>query len=241
MGWTSASAVLLTFDEAPPGLSDGEVVTDQYLATHGVTISAINVSRDWDLAAIFDTSVTHSPSHDPDLEAPWAGGNLPRDMVLNNALMISEADDADGDGFVDRIDDEGRRPAGSLIFDFEGQVSSFGFDVIDVESVSANQADAELAFYMGATEVVIEFATLLGRLDPTYGAVTWGNYDNSANRIAPFTASEVGLSYFDRVDIRLGGSAAVDNINWSVPDGGATALLLGMGLFGLSSLRKRLS
>src|SRR5687768_17784945 len=38
-------------------------------------------------------------------------------------------------GFIDSPDDEGNRPAGDLIFQYNRVIDRFGFDIIDVEGV----------------------------------------------------------------------------------------------------------
>lgn len=59
--------------------------------------------------------------------------------------------------------------------------------------------------------------------------------NNSANRIPPFIASELGLDQFDIVEIRLKGSAAIDNITFEVVPEPTTMGLVGMGLAALAA------
>ena len=50
--------------------------------------------------------------------------------------------------------------------------------------------------------------------------------DNSANRIQPITARELGLDQMERVEINFGGSGGVDNINFQfIPEPAGLALL----------------
>ncbi len=154
--------------------------------------------------------------------------------VLGNLLIIAENDtDADGDGRIDIPDDERGRPAGSLFFDFTIPITSFGFDLIDVEGPQ-EFGSGFVAFFFGGQELDrIGFGDLSG-LDPS---VVFG--DSTANRILPITAASLGIEPFQRVEINLGGSAAVDNIVATPVPEPATWLLLGAGLAALLRLRRR--
>ena len=82
-----AEAVTLDFND----LVHGEIVSGQYLSEFGVTITAINPSRPFSLAAAFDTNRTGTA--DPDLEGPdWAFGNIGTCADLGNILIIAEND-----------------------------------------------------------------------------------------------------------------------------------------------------
>jgi hypothetical protein len=119
MSIVNAVAALIDFDS----LQHGEIANAQFA---GVSISADNVGGGPDLAIIFDSR--ERSTEDTDLEGPggvpdktWSGGNLPNATVLGNMLIIAENDkDTDpADGFIDKPDDEGSRPAGSIYFDFD--------------------------------------------------------------------------------------------------------------------------
>jgi hypothetical protein len=210
-------ATTITFSES--GLGHGDFVSNQI---SGVTISAINPNRGFDVAQIFDT--TASPTSDTDLEDPWSTGNLPSTTVLGNALIISENNDPNDP------DDEGRRPAGSLTLDFAASYQTLGFDLIDVEDLTAENGSVDF-FAAGGATTNVTFADLVTR----DGTITWG--DNSANRIAPFSASELGLPNISKVTFNLGGSGAIDNI--TVPDGGSTLALLGLSMAGLGFCKRQ--
>ncbi len=201
------------------GLSAGDVITDQFQAD-GVVISAINPVKPFDLAILFDSSI---PSmDDPDLVGPWAGGNIP-DAELGMLLIISENDDF-GSGAVAVPDDE--RDGGTLVFDFSTPINSFGLDLVDTEEAGA------IRFYTnGVLQSSITFAELVTR-DPT---VVFG--DNFANRINPFDLASLGDEQsggWDRVEVELGGSGAVDNLTFStVPEPQTLVMVLG-GLLGLA-------
>jgi len=216
----AAFAGLIDFE----GLSHGDVVTDQFASSHGVTISAENISRDFDHAVAFDSNA--SGTADPDLEGPWGGGNLASDTHLGNLLILQENNTGTSDGVADSPDDEGGRPAGSLFFEFAGPIISFGFDLVDVEGVGDEDEPGSVVFSRDGTELgTIDFLDFVARDSAVFG-------NNSANRIAPIGAVDLGgsYSYFDRVEIRLGGSGAVDNIRYTRVPGPATLLLAGAGL-----------
>ncbi len=220
---------------APPAYSDsfgfegvthGTILNTQF---SGVTISAVNLGGGPDLAVAFDT--TQISTSDPDLEDPWAAGNLASTTALGNILIIQENSTGIGDGVADDPDDEGSRPSGQLILAFHSSYSSFGFDLVDVEDTVATPVGERgfLEFYSGAALVkTVQFMDFSagGLLDN--GAI-YGN--RSANRI---TAFSVGT--FDRVVVNLGGSGGIDNIQVPEP---TTLLLLSMGLTGLALSRKR--
>jgi hypothetical protein len=86
-------------------------------------------------------------------------------------------------------------------------------------------------FMEGALIDTVSFADFLSGGSRDQGAV-FGN--NTGNRIAPIG----GFGAFDRVDITLGGSGAVDNLVFEMPVPGVVGLLmLGLGLLRLSNKR----
>ncbi len=203
VGANTAHATLIDFNS----LAHGEIVTTQFAPT--VTISAVNPNRPHDLAIIFDSEETGTA--DPDLEGPpWAGGNLAPGTVLGKLLIIAENDvDANNDNLIDSPDDEGSRPAGSLIFEFGQAVGVFGFDIIDIEG--SIQEASTIEFFSGNTLLTtVSFADFVAAgplFDPT---VVFGN--NTANRISPLVDQQLGIVPFDKVVMNLGGSSAIDNI-----------------------------
>ncbi len=207
------------------GLVHGEIVNSQF-AGAGVTISAVNPNRSFDLAVAFDTTMTGTS--DPDLEDPFETGNIDGSTFLGNVLILQENDTGIGDGIADDPDDEGSRPAGQLIFDFDTTIQSLGFDLVDLEGAVSETSSIE--FFLGGSSVLsIDFSEFEAGGAFDMGAV-YGN--NFLNRIDPITVS----GGFDRAVISLGGSAAVDNVSFAVPAPGAAALL---GLGGLVAAGRR--
>jgi len=199
-------------------LSNKQIVDNEFA---GLTISANNIGGGPDLAVIFDSQVVQGG--DPDLNGPllfdWDIGNLSPNTPLGNLLIIQETScNGQCNDFIDvDPDDEGSRPAGELIFDFDSSICKFGLDIVDIEGPDefGNDSGFAAAFFMGGSELLrVGFDDLITNngnpfFDPS---IEFG--DNSANTVTPFTAGIMGLTGFDEVKINLGGSGAVDNIKF---------------------------
>ena len=198
------------------GFGHGQVIDDQYLASDGLTISADNHSKSFDLAVVFDSSLTSTA--DDDLEGPggraWAAGNVAADTVFGNLLIVQENQTGCSDGVCNSPDDQAP-PGGDLIFAFDAEIQSFGFDVVDIESSQA--IGARVLFFSGAGPAIatVSFADF----ECTVGLFCDASVDfagnNSANHVANITAAALGVAGFDRVVVDLNGSGAVDNVRWS--------------------------
>lgn len=229
-GLGTSRAAVITFDD----ILHGEIVTNQIA---GITVTAMNFTIGHpDIAIGFDTGETGTA--DPDLEGPaWARGNLDNldTLELGTVLIIAENDvDDDGDFLIDDPDDEGNRAAGKIIFDLATARNSVGFDLVDVEGIEDDEEPGSFAtFYLGGDVIEsILFADFLdgGAYDQD---AEFGN--NSVNRIAPIG----GFGLFDRIEITLGGSGAVDNLVL-LPAPGVLGLMgLGLGVLALSRRRDR--
>jgi hypothetical protein len=219
----SAHAETITFNE----LEHGRIVNNQYTSI-GVTISANNFARPFDLAVAFDTTRTNTA--DPDLQDPWAMGNLPSNTNLGKVLIIQENNTGIGDGIANNPDDEGSRPAGELIFNFSRPMTKFGTDIVDIENEVAETGG--LKFYRNNNLLAYVTWAMFRNPASSYYDSTIVLGDNSANRLSPILASRFGVDGFDKVVVKMGGSGGVDNIVIPAP---STALLLA----GLVGLRRR--
>lgn len=233
-GSASATGFRLDFNEQQPGT----VINNQY-QPQGVVISVQRTSAGPAVATLFDTGRRGEP--DTDLEEPYTTGNLAPIGPGGNVLIIPENNtDRNGDGRIDTPNDEGSRPAGQFTFDLTRPVTSFGFDLLDVEGPAEyNQNSGFFAsFYLnGNLEARVGYGSFVDPASPFYDpSVRFGN--NSANRIQPITARSVGMPAFDRVVLNFGGSGATDNIIFvTVPE--PTAAALGLVLPGMALLRRR--
>ena len=226
---TAGAETIETIDFS--GLVHGEIVNTQYQASHGVTIDARNHHRSFDLAVAFDTHRTGT--RDDDLEDPWSGGNLAGNTNLGNALILQENNYGVGDGVADRPDDEGNRPAGWIRFSFDEVKTGIGFDILDLESATAEATTLKL-YLDGSLVASVDFMDFIDAGSDLYDpSVSYGN--NSANRIGMISADDLGIDGFDTAKFKLGGSMAIDTIR-TVPAPGTFALL---GLGGACVARRR--
>ncbi|MEM7366707.1 MAG: PEP-CTERM sorting domain-containing protein, partial [Pseudomonadota bacterium] len=229
--YASASvATPLTFDDN--GFVHGSVVNSQI---NGVTISANNVGGGPNLAVAFDS--TETGTRDSDLEDAWSGGNIDSNEVLGMLLIIQENSvDNNGDGIMDNPDDEGSRPAGSLIFDFDMSILEIGFDLVDIEDVD-NEPGKVVTVRTADNQIGELTFEDLAMMDST---IQFG--DNSANRISLLSAVDFGLaedSVFNSVEFELGGSGALDNIVYTAVPEPSVLALFGMGLAAVGLARRR--
>ena len=213
---------LIDFNDLQPGT----IVNHQYDG-RGVDISVQRTSAGPAVATLYDTGRRGEP--DPDLQTPFESGNLGTSGPGGNVLIIPEnSTDANRDGRIDQPNDEGTRPAGQFTFRFAVPVSQFGFDLVDIDGPAEynNNAGYFASFYLnGNLEARVGFGAFVDPTSPFYDpSVRFG--DNSANRISPISARQVGLPYFDSVVLNFGGSGGTDNIFFTpVPEPGTLALL----------------
>jgi hypothetical protein len=122
-----------------------------------------------------------------------------------------------------------------LIFDFSISILDFGFDAVDIESLSAE--NATIKFFGGGDSAVVDLMDFFDAgsalYDPT---LSLGN--NTANRFGPISAAYLGLSEIDRVEFNLGGSGALDNLEVTLVPEPSMALLMSLGL-GVLAARRR--
>jgi hypothetical protein len=232
VGWGgAASAGTIDFDDV--SFQHGTVIEPNQFAPLGVTITVDNFSGP-DLGVIFDTNFGGATT-DPDLVDP-DHVNFPEDEDLGFALIIQENSKGCGDGVCNDPDDEGSRPAGKITLEFDIPLLSFGFDLIDVEPAASE--DGRVSFFLeGALIDSIRWDEIECAVGPHCDpSVSFG--DDKANRIDPFTAAKLG-SEFDKVVIKLGGSGAIDTLQFTeVPEPSALWLLAG-GVAALGAARRR--
>ncbi|MEM1107962.1 MAG: hypothetical protein AAGH99_04645 [Planctomycetota bacterium] len=224
-------------------LQHGSVVSGATI--DGVTIGVENISDPtFNLAVVFDSR--ERGTEDRDLEGPngldtddFATGNLVGTNVGNLIIIQENSGGSVVNGVHTSPDDEGSRPAGNLFFDFATPITSFGFDLIDVEETETfiKGSGFFATLLSGDQQFQVNFNELPS-LDPT---VEFGN--NSANRIDPIEASDFGVVSFDSVTINFGGSAGVANINYTtvVPSPSAVGGGIALMLTALTRRRKKLA
>ena len=209
LGWAvDAAAVTIDVDDKV----HGETLTSLGLGL--VTIHATNHGGGPDRALAFDTTL--SSTADPDLEDPWATGNLVG-SVLGRAIIIAENEiDENSDRLIDSPDDEAGGGILSLVFSVP--VTAFRLDLLDVD---LGEESGSLTFWKGGAPVAsFSFHDLMAR----DASVVFG--DNSANRIAAFIAGEeIQAAFFDRVDVAFPHSGAIDNLIVEVPEPAHVVLL----------------
>lgn len=222
----AADAALIDFNS----LNHGEVLTTQFLGSHGLTFSATNntASRP-DKVMIFDTM--ENGTLDPDLQHPWAGGNLDvtggPDVVLDMVFCIPENDfdGDDDDDFIDNPDDE--RSGGTIFLNWDHDLVDISFAQVDMDEATANQ---RVQLYDdGGLVLDKSFSELFGGVPGVVFA------DHYANQL-PLLSSVATFGKFDEMRLILTGSGAFDNIYTEVPEP-ATMGLLAIG--GLAVLKRR--
>jgi hypothetical protein len=241
-----ATTTVITFDELTAGLVHGSVLNSQYA---GVSISATNFDNGTDLAVIYNTDPNagngnglSGNDYDPDLEGPsWSSSNLgtygidSSTYMSGNAVIVQENSTGCGDGVCNFPDDEGSRPAGEIVFDFDFTVSSLGFDLIDFEDVETTGSSLKI-YNEALEEFTYEFSTFVSSQSAEFG-------NNSINRIL---LSSLGIDNVNRAVFNFGGSGAVDTVSYRrTPTTGtqisepSTFALFGLALLGLASSRRR--
>ena len=240
-----AADVIIDFDTDGLGspIVHGQIIDDEY-ANLGVTISAVDTNGVSPRLAVAFDSGDHAAAvaaDDEDLETPGTSGN--ESGAFHNILIIQESGEDDGFGIVDETpDDEGSRPAGSLIFDFDFPIVSIGFVLVDIEGLAEINSGGGTngffeAFSGGGSVGVVSFEDFITPADPFFDP-TVAYASHSVNRIAPILASDFGVSGFDKVEFNFGGSGGVGEVSYATPEP-ATALFMGVALVGVLATRRR--
>lgn len=186
---------IITFD----GFNKGTIIDDEYAVSHGVTIRGYNRDRQADnIAVIFDSNANQTA--DADLEAPFYNTDGKNLGVANpgNILIIHEhPNECNAVSCGNDPDDEGSRPAGYFDVVFDEQVTLNSIDFFDVEAAENGNTWRNKISFTGS-----------GNYSSMYSPATGGN--NTWTRL------DFNLVGITSLRIRLGGSGAIDNINYSV-------------------------
>ncbi|NND59610.1 MAG: PEP-CTERM sorting domain-containing protein [Gammaproteobacteria bacterium] len=209
---SAASALVLDFE----GFAAGTIIDDEYFTTFGVTISAINSGSSPDIAVVFDSN--NPTGGDSDLGAPFApaAGN-PFGSISPGNLLILQENNCPASGCVP--DDQGARPAGTISFVFENAVMIESLDFFDIEGPEIG----DVVLYDALGNTMATFA-----IPDTGGDNFWARLIMNVDGVSA-------------IDVNMGGSGAIDNLQFSpVPVPAALPLFFG-GLTLLGFMRRRRS
>ena len=207
---TAAPALVLDFE----GFDAGTIIDDEYFGPFGVTVSAAGVGGAPNAAVVFDSD--NPTGGDTDLMAPFAPGpgNPFGSISPGNLLILQENGPCTGDTCPDP-DDQGARPAGTISFVFNTAVFIGSIDFFDIEG--AEIGDVVLYDAGGA-----ELATFA--IPDTGGDRQWQRLIMDVGNVSA-------------MDINMGGSGAIDNLQFVPLPAGLPLLLGALGLLGLNRRR----
>jgi hypothetical protein len=226
--FTAHAAInVLDFDS----FQNGQIVDNQYLASHGVSIDSVNYKGNEDdvlgLQVAFNT--LNNNSRDNDLEFnnnnndyndidsaySYTALNMPGYSGASdpgNVLILQENNEGCSDGICDTPDDEASRAAGYFEFSFTSLVSILNIDFFDVEDKAGqDQKFYAIQFFDGDNKEIHK-----NNYVPTMGD---GQFVRQA-----FT----GIDNVKRLVLNMPGSGAIDNLAFrtaEVPEPGTLAIL----------------
>ncbi len=130
------------------------------------------------------------------------------------------------------------RKGGFIFIDFDTPLTSFGFDIIDIEENELEDShvrfslDGELLASVFVSEFITSSATVFD------SSVEFGN--NSANRIQPLSFFHLGQPLqFDEVKFVFTGSGAIDNLTFTPIPGPGMPALIGVAALVIRPTRRR--
>ncbi len=215
-----ASAAVIDFED----YNAGTIIDNEYEDTLGVTINGVNVAkRRSNLAVVFDTD--NPTGGDYDLGAPFFNNADLGMLSPGNVLIIHENPrSCYYQLFCFNPDDEGSRPAGYFDIDFGDAVTLNSIDFFDIETEENGNTMNNLIslFDINGDEIFPNTFHTPG----TGGDNMWARLDFDV----------VGVT---SMRIKLHGSGAIDNINFSRVPEPPTLLLLIAGILGLGFIRNR--
>lgn len=243
------------YDGAGNGSSKGLKFNNTDAHSFGVTISANNHNTTGnDHAVLFNTHLTGT--RDRDMEDPFDAGpdNNPskiHDDIKNitwhrpgHVLIIQESFVTDcssgvrcrdGNG-LGTADDEGDRPAGEIVFEFDELVNVHSLDFFDVELAESGPPPQIEGYRNGVLVGSVDVPETGGEIGCYPGAHTCQTHFNRVT----FTFTDI-----DKLVVEMGGSGGIDNLYGSrgmmtqVPEPGPLAVFA-TGLLALTVMRRRL-
>ncbi len=183
----TANATVLDFET----FDAGTIIDNEY-STLGVSIQAINFGAGPDVAVVFDSR--NPTGGDTDLASPFDNPVLGA-ASPGNLLILQENHTCDALS-CDNPDDEGSRPSGQFIISFVEGVLLRSIDFFDVEGVEADPGYAIELYDDENNLIPIPFF-----VPDTGGDNMWGQ--------VVFNVVDV-----KRIVVNMGGSGAIDNIDF---------------------------
>ncbi|NVK24003.1 MAG: thrombospondin type 3 repeat:Cna B-type [Gammaproteobacteria bacterium] len=197
---TSANAEIIDFED----FDAGTIIDNEYQLSHGVTIKGVNQSYgiyDDNIGVIFDTN--NYTGGDSDLASPFTNSAGEKYNPGNVLIIHEHPDECDQFTCGSDPDDEGSRPAGYFDIVFSQAVTLNSIDFFDIEYAESNQPKYEIELFSDA-----QFNDNLQDnlfFMPATGDRGWEK-------------SVFAVDNVMAIRINLGGSGAIDNINYSVTE-----------------------
>lgn len=209
-----------------PGDFSNETSDPQIPFPNFVVPDTSKIQPGFDIGLVFDTTINPNNTNADDLLNPTEfNGSNPLPFGTQNILIIQDHDASCAsidNGFCDDPDDEGARPAGQFIFEFDELVDITSIDVVDIEIGAGN--DSELA------EIL-----LFGETDDFIINIPLPHTGNNQWFTVPVNTEDVLTMV-----VEIPGSAITNIVGTisSVPEP-VTLALFGTGLLGMGWLRRR--